>query len=223
MKERRLSKMKSIFLAITVTVLGLTLLFTPAAYSAKGKMAGHPRTTQTELRLALHDLWVGHIFWVRNVALTTKLGDTEAAKAAEGQVVQNAKDIANSISPYYGQEASDKLFNLLAGHYGAVKDYMTAVYSANKEAKESAVAKLKKNADEIASFLSSANPNWKKETLVSALVAHGGHHMAQIDAISSKDYASEAKTWDAMRRHVYVIADVLANGIVKQFPNKFAK
>jgi hypothetical protein len=223
MKERRLSKMKSIFLAVTAATLGLALMFAPATSFAKGKMAGHPATTKTELRLALRDLWVEHIFWVRNVVLTTKLGDTEAAKVAEGQVVQNAKDIANSVSPYYGKEASDKLFKLLAGHYGAIKDYMTAAYAGNKTGKEAAVGKLKKNADEIASFLSSANPNWKKETLVSALLTHGEQHIAQIDAVSSKNYASEAKTWDAMRKHVYVIADVLANGIVKQFPNKFAK
>ncbi len=215
--------MKSMFLTVAGTVLGITLLFAPATSFAKGKMAEHAGMTRIELRLALRDLWVEHIFWVRNVALTTKLGDTDAAKIAEGQVVQNAKNIANSISPYYGQQASDKLFKLLAGHYGAIKDYMTAAYAGNKEAENAAVGKLKENADEIASFLSSANPNWKKEVLVSALVTHGEQHIAQINAISSKDYVSEAKTWDAMRKHVYVIADVLANGIVKQFPKKFAK
>ena len=67
-------------------------------------------------------------FWVRNVSLTTKYGDEEAAKVAEDQVVQNAKEIGNSVVPYYGKEAGDKLFGLLAGHYGAVKNYMNAVF-----------------------------------------------------------------------------------------------
>ncbi len=98
---------------------------------------------------------------------------------------------------------------------------MNASYSENKETKDSAVEKLKKNADEIATFLSSANPNWPKDALLSALIAHGGHHMAQIDEINMKDFSGEAKTWDAMKNHIYVIADVLANGIVKQFPKKF--
>lgn len=174
-----------------------------------------------ELREALRDLWVGHTFWVRNVALTTRLGEAEAAKVAEENVVKNARAIADAIIPLYGQPAADKLFGLLAGHYGAVKGYMSASYAGNQAGKEAAVEKIKLNASEIASFLSTANPNWPKEMLVSLLYAHGGHHMAQIDAFAAKDYASEAQTWETMKNHMYMIADALAAGIVKQFPKKF--
>ncbi len=173
-----------------------------------------------ELRSALRDLWIGHIFWVRNVVLMTKFGDTAAAKIAEDQVVQDAKDIANSIVPYYGKDAGEKLFTLLAGHYGAIKEYMTADFADNKDARAAAVEKLNKNAEEIATFLSSANPNWPKSTILPALLAHGGHHVAQIDAVHKKDFATEAKVWNAMKMHIYVIADVLADGIVKQFGTK---
>jgi hypothetical protein len=159
---------------------------------------------------------------VRNEVLMTKLGDADAAKVAGTQAVENAKAIADSVSPFYGQGASDKLFNLLAGHYGAIKEYMAAAYEMKKEAQGEAGDKMKKNADEIAAFLNGANPkNWPKETLASALLAHVGHHMAQIDQINAKDYSGEANTWEAMKKHMYVIADVLADGIVKQFPKKF--
>jgi len=201
-----------------ILILSVVMFIVPSQASAKDKL-----TDKTvELRLALRSLWTGHIFWVRNVVLTTKYGDPDAAKVEEAQVVQNAKDLANSIAPYYGKEAADKLFGLLAGHYGAIKEYMTATFSDNKEAKDAAAAKLKKNADEIATFLSSANPKyWLKEALLSALVAHGGHHMADINEINKKDFSAEAETWNAMQNHIYVIADVLANGIVQQFPKKF--
>jgi hypothetical protein len=174
-----------------------------------------------ELREALRDLWVDHIFWVRSVVVTTRHADGEAAKVAEANVVKNAKAIAGSIVPYYGKDAGDKLFGLLAGHYGAVKDYMTAAYADDAGAKDAAVKKLTDNAGEIAAFLSSANPNWPKDTLLSLLGAHGGHHVAQIDAVAAKDYSSEADTWGMMKKHMYVIADALAAGIVKQFPGKF--
>jgi len=87
---------------------------------------------------------------------------------------------------------------------------------------DAAVEKLKKNAGEIAEFLHGANPkNWPKDTLVSLLMAHGGHHIAQIDAVLAKDYNAEASTWEAMKKHIYTIADALAGGIVEQFPKKF--
>lgn len=200
-------------------LLALLLAFPSFTFAQEKKSIVKP-PHRTELRLALRDLWVGHIFWVRNVVVTTKFGDKEAAKIAEEQVVRNAKDIANAIAPYYGKEASDKLFTLLAGHYGAVKDYMNAAFGGNQEGKKAAAEKISKNAEEIATLLSSANPNWPKQTLLSALAAHGAHHMAQIDAIQAKDFAGEAKIWGAMKTHIYTIADVLAKGIAKQFGSK---
>jgi hypothetical protein len=181
-----------------------------------------PSAKTVNLRLGLRDLWLGHIFWVRNEVLMTKAGNAAAAKVAGDQVVENAKAIAGSISPVYGKEASDKLFGLLAAHYGAVKEYMTAAYGGSKEGQDAAFEKLKKNAEEIATFLNGANPkNWPRDVLLSALLAHGGHHVAQINQINAGDYAAEANTWEAMKGHIYTIADVLAGGIVKQFPKKF--
>jgi hypothetical protein len=198
----------------------LMMAASPSPAHDKG-MAKQETAKAVELREALRDLWVGHVFWVRNVALGTKLGDAGAATVAEENVVKNARAIADAIIPVYGKPAADKLFGLLAGHYGAVKEYMTAAYAADTAAKGAAVEKIKANATEIAVFLSSANPNLPKETLVSLLFAHGGHHIGQIDAFAAKDYAGEAQIWSAMNEHMLMIADALGRGIVKQFPKKF--
>lgn len=98
------------------------------AKEKKGDVKFNHKTV--ELQLALRDLWVGHIFWVRNVVLATKYSDADAAKVAEDKVVENAKAIGDAIAPIYGKEAGDKLFGLLAGHYGAIKDYMTVAIAA---------------------------------------------------------------------------------------------
>ncbi len=215
--------MKTGVMRVISIMLGLALVVVAPPAFAKGKKAdGLKLTPKTvELKVDMRDLWAGHIFWVRNVVLATKYGDIEAAKVAEEKVVENAKAIAASIVPFYGKEAGDKLFGLLAGHYGAVKEYMTAAYAGNAGGKDAAIEKLKNNADEIATFLSSANPNWPKDTVRGLLLAHGAHHIAQIDQVNIRDYAAEAKTWDEMRKHIYVLADALTDGIVKQFPKMF--
>lgn len=170
---------------------------------------------------ALRDLWVDHIFWVRNVVQARVADDADRAEIAEQQVVANAKAIAGAIAPYYGQAASDALFELLAGHWGAIDDYLDATL-ADDGAKQSAASKrLAANADEIAAFLSGANPNWPVDTLRGLLAAHGAHHVQQIEQLVAKQYAEEALTWTAMKDHMYVIADALAAGIAKQFPEKF--
>src|SRR5690606_28874939 len=111
--------------AIASTVFGLTL---PAyAHGDEHHAAqGVSANKEVDTKAALRDRWVDHVFWVRNVVLETASGNKEAAKAAEDEVVANAKAIANSIEPFYGKDASTKLFNLLAGHYGAVKSYLAA-------------------------------------------------------------------------------------------------
>ena len=168
---------------------------------------------------ALRDLWIGHVFWVRSVAVATIDGNKPAAKSAEDQVVANAKQIAGAIEPFYGKPAADKLFGLLAGHYGAIKEYLDA---RGKPAQDAAWKKIGANAEEIAVFLSGANPNLPKDTLLALLVAHGGHHVQQIGQLRAKDYAGEAQTWQHMTQHMYVIADALTGAIAKQFPAKFS-
>ncbi|MGA2762880.1 MAG: hypothetical protein ABSG17_05915 [Spirochaetia bacterium] len=204
-----------------LAAVALCLLFAaPAGLLAQSQGKAVQPPPAAELQAALRDLWVGHIFWVRNVALMTRLGNMAGAKVAEGQVVQDARDIANAISPYYGQPAADTLFGLLAAHYGAIKEYMTATYAGKKSAQEAAKAKLEANAEEIASFLSSANPNWPKEDLLGALQAHAMHHVMQIDAFNVKDFKTEATVWNEMKGHIYTVADVLAQGIEKQFGSR---
>lgn len=184
-----------------------------AAIPASGKVA--------ETKAALRDLWVGHIFWVRGVVFATLAKNGPAATAAEQAVVGNAKDIAGAIEPFYGQPASDKLFTLLAGHYGAVKEYLDAAVKKDAAAESKATDHLTANAQEIAAFLSGANPNLPKDTLEELLLAHGGHHLQQIQEVQAGQYEKEAATWSAMKGHIYVIADALTDALAKQFPDKF--
>jgi len=194
------------------------------AHEAPTAQSAQPALVATKLadtRAALRDLWIGHVFWVRNVVDARFEGDKAAADAAERQVVENAKAIAGAIEPFYGKAASDKLFTLLAGHWGAVKGYLDATVANDKAGQDGAMSKLLANASEIAAFLGGANPNLPVETLKGLLTAHGSHHVQQIGEFKAKQWDAEAKTWAAMTHHMYVIADALADGIAKQFPDKF--
>jgi len=217
--------MRKLMLVLLATVIaGMVGGVTPAFSAEQSHVAVKKQTSSVtrlaDLKAGLRDLWTGHIFWVRNVAVATKYGDNDAAKMAETEAVANAKAIAASIEPYYGKASSDKLFGLLAGHYGAVKEYMGAAYAGDNTGKDTAREKLIKNANEIAAFLSGANPYLPKETLYGLLAAHGGHHLAQIEALNAKNYADEARVWKDMKSHMYVISDALAGGLAKQFPKK---
>jgi hypothetical protein len=209
---------------MTIKTLALLLLaFCAQPAWSQTPPASPPAADSAALttRLSMRDLWVEHIFWIRNYAIANQAADKQQAKVAADQVVDNATKIANSLAPLYGQPAADQLLKLLAGHWGAVKHYSDATVAKDTKGKQAAVADLTSNAKAIAAFLAKANPNLPEATLVTMLAAHGGHHVSQVDQLAAHDYAGEANTWQMMRTHVLALADALTAAVVKQFPDKF--
>lgn len=175
-----------------------------------------------EMKQALRDLWVGHIFWVRHVVSNIATNDPEERDAAEKEVGANTKQIANSITPFYGEAASEKFFSLIDINYGAVREYSEATVAGNKRQQDAALAHLASNADDIADFLSHLNPYLQKDIVRGLIAAHGAHHVLQINQYKGKEYAHLGATWPMMRQHVYVIADTMTTALAKQFPSKFS-
>lgn len=210
--------LKAILFSLPLFVVAAGAAETPKAHSA-------PMATETAkataTREVLRDLWADHIFWVRNVVMATAAKNASERKTAEAQVVVNAKAIAGAIEPYYGKAASDQMFTLLAGHWGAIKAYLDATFAGNETDTAKALKDLNDNAVAISTFLSGANPYLPKDTLVGLLTAHGAHHVAQIREVHAGEFDKEAVNWGVMRAHMNTIADALVGGIAKQFPDKF--
>jgi hypothetical protein len=170
-------------------------------------------------RKAVENLWIGHINAVRKVVVAEIAG--QATKAAEGEVVSNAHAIADAIAGFYGKPAGDKLFTLLAAHYGAVKAYLDATVAKDAAKQSAATDKITANVEDIATFLSGANPYLPKATVAELFTIHGSHHISQIQQLAAKDTAGEAKTQVQMKDHMIALADALVDAIARQFPEKF--
>ncbi|HLY21176.1 MAG TPA: hypothetical protein VKT83_01805 [bacterium] len=201
------------------------MLLAPTLPPAHSQAAEPNPAKVAALKMALRDLYINHIFWVRSLVIATRLGEKGAVSEADEYGEKNAKAIGQSIAPFYGQAAGDKFATLFVGHYSAVKAYMQAAFAnnfrGNAAGKKAAAAQLTQNASAIAAFVSSANPNLPKGTVYGLLLTHGQQHIMSIDATAKKDWSAEADMWDPMVKHVYTISDALADGIAKQFPGKF--
>src|SRR5262245_7116792 len=150
---------RNLVAVVAALVTGLPVLVfaadtVPAPTHAPASAAqGHTTAAVTapvpHTRAALRDLWLGHTVWVRNVVDARLAGDADRAKVAEQQVVANAKALAGAIEPYYGKAASDKLFELLASHWGAISAYLDAARGHQDAGKKAALEKLTANAGQI--------------------------------------------------------------------------
>ncbi len=175
-----------------------------------------------KMKHTLQELWVTHIFWVRHVVSNNATNIPDERDAAEQEVLANVRQIAHTLTPFYGEATSQKLLNLLNINYGAIREYSDGTVSGNKLRQEAALASLESNADDISDLLSHVNPYLHKDTIRGMIAAHAAHHVLQINQYTEKEYAHLWATWPMMRRHVYVIADALTMALVKQFPDKFS-
>ena len=173
-----------------------------------------------KLHAAMRELWQGHAETTREYALAVKAGDAAAEKKAADAVVANAKQIADAVGSFYGADAGKKMLELLAGHWAGVKALTDAGKTGDNAASAKAMQDLAANADAIAKFLSSANPNLPESAVKGLMMTHAGHHSQLIGEIMKGDTAGAAKTFAAMQAHMNTLADALSDAIAKQFPAK---
>lgn len=205
-------------IALTFAMAASTPLL--AASPAPAATPSSTAPAAPKLHAAMRGLWQGHIQYTRAYAMAVKSGDGAAAKKAGDDVVTNAKQIADAVAGFYGADAGKRMLELLAGHWGAVKAMTDAEKAGDKSASAKAMQDATANANEIAKFLSDANPNLPETAVLGLMMTHVGHHSAQIGEIMKGDTKGEATTWTAMQSHMNTFADALSDGIAKQFPAK---
>jgi hypothetical protein len=175
----------------------------------------------TKLVLALRDLWADHTGWTRNYIISFVAGLPDTNFAAQ-RLLKNQVDIGNAIKPFYGNGAGDKLTSLLKDHIMGAVDLLKAAKAGNTTGAAAAEKKWYENVDQIATFPSSANPNWSKVALKSMLDNHLALTKSEAVARLTGKYAADITAYDKVRQEANMMSDALADGIVKQFPGKFA-
>jgi hypothetical protein len=206
---------------IAAALLGLVFLVQPAA-AHKQAATTMSSADASELRAAMRKLWEDHVTWTRNYIVSALAGLDDASAVAQ-RLLKNQDDIGAAITPYYGETAGKKLAQLLRDHILIAADVVSAAKTGNGEQLSSAQQKWQSNGDEIATFLSGANPHWGKEETRSMLRQHLSFTTNEVVARLKKDWAADIKAYDDGHVHMLMFADSLADGIARQFPTKFKR
>jgi hypothetical protein len=177
-------------------------------------------TPAATLRRDMRKLWTDHVVWTREYIIAAVAGQPDASAAA-ARLMKNQEDIGSAVSGYYGKTAGDKLTSLLKDHINIAVDLVKAAKAGDKAAQSQADTKWHRNAEDIADFLSKANPNWPRATLVSLMNTHLATTTNEVVARLTKNWDGDVKAFDAVYDHILKMSDALSDGIVKQFPAKF--
>ena len=183
-------------------------------------LLGNFMSANISLKLAMRRLWMDHTVYTR-LYIVSAFADLADAQAVAGRLLRNQEDIGNAIVPYYGKDAGSKLTDLLKQHIMIAVDVVAAAKSGDQKKFAEADKRWIANADDIAGFLSSANPNWPKKDAADLLHLHLQLIKEFATARLGKNYDEDVKKLDEYFTEGMLIADTLSEGVIKQFPNKF--
>ena len=201
------------------TILVLCSLALVATFS-RAQSAAVDKSEQ--LRDAMRTLWDDHVVWTRLFIVST-LGDLPDAQATTERLLQNQVDIGNAIKPYYGEAAGTKLTGLLREHILIAADIVKGAKAGDTVKVDAAKAKWTANADEIAAFLSGANAkNWPAAEMKTMMHDHLAATTTELEMRLKKDWKGDIAAFDRVEEQIMRMADMLSEGIIKQFPDKFA-
>lgn len=173
-------------------------------------------------RAAMRKLWEDHITWTRLYIVSAAAGLPDKDLTA-GRLLQNQADIGNAIKPYYGGAAGNTLTSLLRAHILGAVELIAAAKAGDQGKVRSASAKWYSNADQIATFLSGANPKaWPASQMKAGMKMHLDLTLAEATARLQGKYAADIQDYDKVHNHILGLADLLSTGIIEQFPGKFA-
>jgi hypothetical protein len=177
-------------------------------------------------QLAFHDgmrkLWEDHITWTRLAIVSFAAGNADFDPTA-ARLLRNQVDIGNAFKPYYGARAGHRLTVLLRAHILEAVAILKAAKAGDAMALAQAKAAWYRNADQIARFLHRLNPrHWPLRTADRLMRMHLDETLKEaVDRLAGR-FMADIRDYEAVHHHILKMADVLSNGIMAQFPARFA-
>lgn len=176
---------------------------------------------QVALRQDMRALWEEHITWTRMV-IVDFAADSPSLTTSATRLLRNQTDIGNAIAPFYGKAAGRQLTTLLRGHILIAVDVLTAAKAGDTPGLTRAQKRWTRNADQIAGFLSSANPTaWPRAEMRSMMRHHLKLTTDEAVARLTGAWGADVRAYDKVHVQALHMADMLSDGIISQFPQRF--
>jgi hypothetical protein len=214
--------------ALVATAAAALALALGGGHAAQGHDDDHAHAAKrgvTTKQAVLHDnmrfLWEEHIVWTR-LFIVSASHDLPDLHATTERLLLNQKHLGDAIKPYYGRAAGRRLTALLREHIVVAGDLLGAAKAGDADAVDRHSAAWYRNADQIAAFLHQANPrHWKRGEMRTMMHEHLDLTLSEAVAHLGNDHRADIRAYDRIHVQILHMADMLSDGIVKQFPKRF--
>lgn len=172
------------------------------------------------LRLAMRNLWTDHIIFTRSY-IVSALARLPDRKTVAQRLMENQDELGQILVPYYGRKAGDRLAALLREHINIAAEVVAKSMDSDTAGLKRVQGNWAANGEQIATFLSGANPHWDREDCAAMFTDHLATTTAELNCRLAGDWQGDIMNFDRLQTHMLMFADFLTDGIIRQFPDRF--
>lgn len=173
-----------------------------------------------DLNNLMRSLWAQHGEWTR-MTINSLIQNLPDLAPTEQRLLRNPKDFAKVLRVFYGDSAASEFERLLTLHLTLAADLVKAAMAGDTKKAADIEKKWYENADDIAELLGSINPYWSVNAWKRMLHEHLRLVKQEAVDIIEKKYQKGISTYDTIEIQAQGMADMMTEGIARQFPQIF--
>jgi hypothetical protein len=170
-----------------------------------------------DLTQYFHMLWEQHVMWTKLV-MSGLIYDLPDLEFSTQRLLRNASDFANALRPFYGDEIAQTFENLFREHITIAAELIGAAVAGDTNQVDTIWQRWVDNANQLAEFLGSINPNWSTEDWNAMLMEHLELLGNNLSDMLEQNFQAAIDGFDNIELQALEMADMMAEGIVTQFP-----
>lgn len=177
-------------------------------------------SSASDLRKDLNITLAEHVA-LTNEALRVSYDDHESSTAIIDELDKNSRDLANIIGELYGEEPKATFLKMWQDQITFFVNYTVSTKNDDKEGQDQALSDLEDFSQETGDFFAGLNSNLSADQTQSLFTKHRDLLVASIIDYSEARYADSFEKESRAYIQAGEMADAIADGTIKQFPDKF--
>ena len=180
------------------------------------------RSARHDFNRTMRTLLEEHVTWTRLMIISVA-GELPDRSTTGGRLARSQAKIGETFRPFYGDLAGARIAKLLRDHVSRCVELIETAKTGDTAALVQARAANYLAGDEIARFLTRVNPsNWPRRVIKRPIATIVDLTLVEALARVHGDYFVDVVAYEQLHQEMLAVADLLADGIVSQFPETFA-
>ena len=128
-----------------------------------------------------------------------------------------------NLTPFYGSVCSYHFGELLTEHLQLAAQLIEAIMDGESKRAKRLKQEWYSNGNEISMFLGSINPYWSADKWKTMFYVHLDYIMQEVHHLIDGEYQQAINVQDQLELEALEMGDMMARGILKQFPYMFCR